>query len=223
MPKKVVFACDRNVRVLTTRHPCCPDHSTAQRLGLAEFANTKIGWLHETKRFLEVPLLSNLAELPGWLLSAVGSGLVSIIVGLIFADAIKSFFARFLRIGKVDPLPGKWVGSFFHGDPSDPREYTEVLLIKKKFGSYIGSVVPDARNYEKLKSVTHKSPVKFRGEKTSDHLLTGVWYHPIETARSHGAFQLQISSSGDELTGVWIGYSQSKSQIDNGKWTLTRA
>jgi hypothetical protein len=168
-------------------------------------------------------LLSSLTGLPEWLLSAVGSGLVSIILGLFFADSIKSFFARFLRLGRIDPLPGKWVGEFYYGEGENQRTFTEVFDIKKKLGVYIGCVVPDARNYEKLQGISHKKPVKFRAEKTSDQLVTGVWYHPIETARSHGAFQLQISSSGNELTGVWIGYSQSQSRIDNGKWVLKRA
>lgn len=115
------------------------------------------------------------------------------------------------------------MGEFSLGDEENRTNFTEVIEIKKKFGVYVGSVVPDARNYEKLSAVAHKNPVKLRGEKTSDQLVTGVWYHPIETARSHGAFQLQISSSGNELSGIWIGFSQTQSKIANGSWVLKRA
>lgn len=166
---------------------------------------------------------SLLQQLPAWLLASTASGIISVLLGVLLSDPIKRFFGRFFRLGRPDAILGKWVCEFEQSREDNTTVFTEVLIIKKSYGYYVGRIEPDARNYERLKETAPRRPVRLKGERTSDGILTGVWYHPIETARSHGAFQLTLSSSGQEMHGVWIGYSNTLGEIDSGRWTITRA
>ena len=98
-------------------------------------------------------------------------------------------------------------------------EYTEIILLKKRFGTIYGYIVDDDRNYEQLQLVMKKNPLRLKGFISDNRYFTGLWYHPIETYRYHGSFQLLIEPNYIKMNGQWIGYSESKQIINNGIWT----
>jgi len=165
-----------------------------------------------------------LPQFPIWLASAIGSALISIIISLILADSIKAVFYKIFKVGKLDPIPGLWIAEYtFPKDDGNEEKFTEIIKIKKSFGGYAGNIQPDARNYQTLKAVEHKSPRRLRAEKISDKLLTGIWFHPVAINHNHGSFQLSISSDGQTMNGIWVGSSQQQDKIISGSWSFSRA
>lgn len=165
----------------------------------------------------------DLSQIASWVALAVASGLISVVLGVLFADPIKSFFSKLFRNNRVDPIIGKWVCSFAFETNDGRNTFVEVIEIKKYWGAYRGKIVPDARNYERLRQHEYRRPVRLYGERLQDNLLTGVWYHPIETNHQHGSFQLSLENGGRTLKGAWIGYSNSQKKILAGSWILERA
>jgi|GEM_PF-5431512 len=157
-----------------------------------------------------------------FILTAILSSVISIIVGIICADRVKQFFGKLIKTDS-DPIIGKWIGTFEVLEGAETKSYIEILNIKKEFGFYVGRIVKDARNYDAIKRVEDKKPVRLKAERKSTSLLTGIWHHPIDNNRSHGSFQLLIPPNGDEMVGVWIGLSETSDTIVSGMWNFAKA
>lgn len=115
-------------------------------------------------------------------------------------------------------LTGKWEATFSCGG----KEYTELIELKTKLGSVTGYIIDGDKNYEAIRKVAKESPIRLKGTINDNRYFTGFWYHPVETSRFHGAFQLLISHDSNYITGQWIGFSQSTVTIENGNWTFSK-
>ncbi|WP_305133701.1 hypothetical protein [uncultured Clostridium sp.] len=146
---------------------------------------------------------------------------ISSVVSVILSDkiifALDRLFIR-LRISKSSNITGLWKATFIMGYGKTKKEFEEIIFLKKKFGTIYGYIADDTRNYERLQTVMNKEPLRLKGFLSDNRYFTGFWYHPIETYRYHGSFQLLIKPNFIKMEGQWIGYSESKQIINNGAW-----
>lgn len=147
--------------------------------------------------------------------------IISAIVSVILSDKIIFGIDRlFVKLGvsKYSYVTGLWKAIFVMGQGKNKVEYTEIILLKKRFGTVYGYIVDDSMNYKQLQLVMKQKPLRIKGFISDNRYFTGFWYHPIETYRYHGSFQLLIEPNFIKMSGQWIGYSESKQIINNGLW-----
>lgn len=164
-------------------------------------------------------------ELALWVVGIVAGTLVSIVLTLLFSNHIKQgLMPLIIRLNSSEKrgIEGKWVATFSLSGDDKLFYYTELIQINQSFGMVIGHIVPDPRNYDQLRIAEAQKPLRIRGELVDNRYLTGTWFHPIETHRYHGAFQLLLSPSGDRMDGRWIGFSESMNHVDIGEWIWVR-
>ena len=149
--------------------------------------------------------------------SVIVSSIVSVILSDKIIFGIDRLFVR-LGISKYSNINGLWKATFIMGNGKNKTEYAEIILLKKRFGTIYGYIANDNRNYERLQSVMNRNPLRLKGFISDNRYFTGLWYHPIETYRYHGSFQLLIEPNFIKMNGQWIGYSESKQIINNGMW-----
>lgn len=144
--------------------------------------------------------------------------IVSSVISVIFSDKIiqgvRRIMLRFGILKDVD-LSGKWVATFYL---NEKNAYQEIIIIKHRVGLVYGHIEPDDRNYNSLKSVMDKKPLRIRGNINDNRYFTGFWYHPLVTRRYHGSYQMLIYPNSVHMEGKWIGFSETSQTIDYGKW-----
>lgn len=147
--------------------------------------------------------------------------LISSVVSVILSDKIIFSIHRiFVRLGvsRNSDITGVWKATFVIGTGKNKSEYTEIIFLKNILGTIYGRIKEDSRNYENLQSVMAKKPLRVKGFLSDNRYFTGFWYHPIETYRFHGSYQLIIDGSFNHMRGQWIGYSESNLKITSGEW-----
>lgn len=147
--------------------------------------------------------------------------IISSVISVILSDKIIFALDRlFIRLGisKSSNITGLWKATFIMGYGKNKKEFEEIILLKRRFGTIYGYIISDTRNYKRLQSVMDKNPLRIKGFLSDNRYFTGFWYHPIETYRYHGSFQLIIEPNFIKMNGQWIGYSESKQIINNGAW-----
>ena len=144
------------------------------------------------------------------------SGIGTFLIGLVLPRIIR-LKAIYSARRRNNALVGKWKASFNYIKNDTVNIYTEIIQLNRKGGKVIGHIIEDDRNYERLRLVHRSHPLRLEGEFRENRFFTGTWYHPIETNRFFGSFQLQLETT-NRLVGVWIGLSEAKNAIDNGKW-----
>jgi len=148
---------------------------------------------------------------------------VSAIISALCSEAILRGVA--MALSKVD-LPrrstfeGTWEATFtMAGEDGVAKSYSEKIKLVKRLGTYYGYNVPDSNNHELLKTVDAQKPMRLRGTIVDNRYFTGVWFHPSNQSRFHGAYQLLLGLSGESMEGVWTGFSESRNGIEAGSWT----
>ena len=147
--------------------------------------------------------------------------IISSIVSVFLSDKlIQGFNAVFLKLGlsKSGDISGVWKATFVMGKGSKKTEYTEIIRLSNRLGIIWGRIEPHSLNYLALRPYMEQKPLRVKGSLIDSRFFTGYWYHPIESYRFHGSFQLLIDGSMMKMTGQWIGYSTSGKEIDNGMW-----
>ena len=160
-----------------------------------------------------------------WVLGATGSGLVGILLSVLFQDQIRIWLASRVSLlgrGKKRGIEGIWKGTFTVVRGHVSVQYVEAIEITRALGIVEGRIVPDARNYDALQTISDERPLRLRGEVGESFFLTGVWFHPLQTHRFTGAFQLAMDPSGKAMKGKWVGFSETLAAIDSGEWILER-
>lgn len=159
-----------------------------------------------------------------YVIGGVISSMAALVIGAAFGDKIKLYLGRLLAsLSEVNEgIEDDWVADFTVYRGGQATTYTEIIRIKYRLGVLFGAIEPDDRNHNSLKAVQTKRPLRLRGEVKDNIYFTGYWYHPIETARYHGAFQLVIHPDGKAMSGKWVGYSETLHQIDSGAWSFKR-
>lgn len=155
------------------------------------------------------------------LLKWVAAPTVSILVTLLFSEPIKNWIAPLLsRLGtKSDnSVRGVWIAQFQYGNTS----YTEVIEIISFLGIFVGKIIPDPRNNNTLRQIENSRPVRLRGSVKDHRFFTGIWFHPLRSSHFHGAFDLIVHLDGEHMSGIWIGYSETKNVIEAGEWTWAK-
>lgn len=158
-----------------------------------------------------------------WIVSTIGAAIIGLLVSVLFGESLKQALIPLIikTGGEKRSIVGTWVCTFTYGQ-NTTQDYIEVIELRKRLGIVVGRVVPDSRNYKTLQSVEKDQPIRIRGEVFRDKYLTGVWFHPIETDRFQGSFQLIISDDKKSMSGKWLGFSASKEIIDSGDWKWER-
>lgn len=149
------------------------------------------------------------------------SAIISTVLSLLFTDQIKGLFSGlFIKIGfsKGVNLNGIWKCSFVYNG----KTYVEIVKIKQIGNRATGRIEPDSENYDALKKVMYNKPLRLTGIITGERYFTGYWYHPIETYRYHGAFQLIVRPDDRNAEGIWVGFSRTANRIESGKWILDK-
>ncbi len=147
--------------------------------------------------------------------------IISSVVSVMLSDRIifglHSIFVK-LGISKKSDISGLWKATFIIGTGKSKVEYIEIVLLKSRFGTIYGNIANDNRNYPKLHAIMKRNPIRIKGFLSDNRFFTGFWYHPIETYRFHGSYQLIIDGEFKQMRGQWIGYSESNHKIANGTW-----
>jgi hypothetical protein len=79
-------------------------------------------------------------------------------------------------------------------------------------------------NYVVMKSISSDigSSYSLRGKISSENFITGTWFEVTKDERFyHGAFQLEILPTRNELRGKWIGFNRAHNVL-SGSWIWTR-
>lgn len=149
------------------------------------------------------------------------SGIGTFLLGLIITN-LKKIIGLISRSKRdLDLIKGKWIATFSYDDNNTKIDYTEVIQLDRKWNNYIGKIIPDSRNYERLQ-LTHKTkPKRVKGEFFENKLFSGIWFHPIEKNRWIGSFQLTLIDK-NTLKGIYTGWSESKKEIVSGDWMWIR-
>lgn len=151
--------------------------------------------------------------------------LLTSVISIILSDKILFALDRlFVRLGisRYSNIAGLWKATFVMGHGKNKEEFEEIILLKKRFGRIYGFIADDPRNHQRLQSLKGKKPLRLIGYLSDNRYFTGFWYHPIETYRFHGSFQLLLEPNFIKMNGQWIGYSESKQIIDNGLWLMEK-
>ena len=147
--------------------------------------------------------------------------IISTILALIFTEEIKGFlYGIIMNVGvfKKITVSGTWRCSFICHNVT----YVEIIDIKQIGNRLIGRIADDPENYDAVREVMSKHPLRFNATITSDRYITGVWYHPIETDRHHGSFQLILTLAGTKAEGIWVGMSRSGHKIESDSWIFEK-
>lgn len=155
-----------------------------------------------------------------WIVGAIGSGLIGVILAVIFDEPLRGILAVVRgRRAKPNPLVGTWRTTF--GMPSGEK-HTEVIMIRKKFGRIEGRIIPHADNRAALRLIEAKTPLRVEGDLSTSDIFSGKWHHPLETSRYFGEFQLILDPGGNSLQGMWLGLSKTQHAIVAGEWHWQR-
>ncbi len=150
--------------------------------------------------------------------------LISSIISVILSEQILSFVGSLMMKIGIKPrvnLNGIWRAIFtIRKDEREESEvsYNEIIRLKSSFGRVYGYIEPDERNYEDLKEHMNDRPLRLKAELLDNRYLTGFWYHPIQTNRTQGTFQMILYPDTKEMRGLWMGYSVSGNVIEDGEW-----
>lgn len=146
---------------------------------------------------------------------------ISSIISVLLSDKIITGINKVLiRLGlsKSADISGLWRATFEIGKGAKKAEYTEIIELQNRLGIVWGHIYPHADNYAALQEHMEHKPLRLKGSLADNRFNTGYWYHPIESYRFHGSYQLLIAGNLREMEGQWIGYSESGKMIDYGKW-----
>ena len=153
----------------------------------------------------------------GTIICCIISSIVSVLLSDKIIQGINTVFIK-LGLSKNGDISGVWKATFEMGKGSKKAEYVEIIKLSNRLGIVWGRIEPNELNYPMLQSYMKQKPLRVKGTLTDNRFFTGYWYHPIESYRFHGSFQLLIDGSMMKMTGQWIGYSTSGKEIDNGTW-----
>jgi hypothetical protein len=152
---------------------------------------------------------------------AILSIVISSIISVLLSEQILSFAGSLMMKVGIKPkinLNGIWKATFTISKDDGEKSYTEIIRIKSGLGRVYGSIEPDERNYAELKDHMEAKPLRIKGELLDNRYLTGFWYHPIQTNRTQGTFQMILYPDTKEMRGLWMGYSVSGNIIEGGEW-----
>ena len=158
-----------------------------------------------------------------WFLKWSVGPVISIIVTLVFSEPLKNRLAPLIaRVGskKDTGFTGTWLATFSYGPSAEA--YQEAIQLSTFLGQVVGRIIPHEQNHERLRDVEESAPLRLRGTIKDNRYFTGVWFHPLRRSHYHGAFELLIDQSGEQMRGMWVGYSESKNSIEHGEWTWER-
>jgi len=147
--------------------------------------------------------------------------IISSVVSVILSDKIINSIDKVLiklGLSKKADISGTWRATFESHKAGKKSEYIEIIKLRNRMGLVLGNITPHNDNYPALKEYMHKMPLRVKGSIADNMFFTGFWYHPIDSYRFHGSYQLLISGTLDKMEGQWIGYSESGKMIDYGKW-----
>jgi len=149
----------------------------------------------------------------GILFSGIGTFLLGFIISNI--NQVKRLIVFLYNNPKL--IEGKWIATFEYEINGQISKYVEIIELKRKGDNYLGVIIPDSRNYERLKIVHDSKPKRVEGSFFENKLLSGIWYHPIETGRWIGTFQLTLENK-NKFMGIWTGFSEQNNKIVSGNW-----
>lgn len=147
--------------------------------------------------------------------------IISSVISVIMSEQILSFVGSLMMKVGIKPrinLNGIWVATFTIDKDGDEMSYSEIIRIKSGLGRVYGYIEPDDRNYDELLTHMNDKPLRIRGELLDNRYLTGFWYHPIQTNRTQGTFQMILYPNTKEMRGLWMGYSVSGNIVEAGEW-----
>ena len=151
-------------------------------------------------------------------LGCIISSVISVLLSDKIIDGITKILIK-LGLSKKADISGLWRANFEMGKGHRKVTYTEIIKLDNRLGVVWGHISPHQDNYDKLKKHMDNKPLRVKGSVADNRFFTGFWYHPIESYRFHGSYQLLIDGSLRHMDGQWIGYSESGKIIDYGKWT----
>lgn len=159
---------------------------------------------------------------------------ITFIIGIIISTIISATYSETILqvlgqlLSKIDlptqaDIEGVWKVEFTVIENEIEVTFQETIKIKKRLGIIFGYSIPDTSNLELLKNLVNNKSLRIRGKLVDNRYLTGVWFHPNRRARFHGSFQLLVGLSGNNMSGSWLGFSETKNMIDSGSWKFVKS
>lgn len=154
-----------------------------------------------------------------WVSGVVAGAVIQQLLVAVLGDRVdRGILALFRRREKDLSINGTWKSAYTH--PSYDTEQCEIVqhvLVVTKVGRRI-----------RMKSTNGNQPARARSFLTvkcildDKGILTGTWTEQFADGRRyHGVVQLRVSPTGENIAGMWTGYSR-MSEIQAGEWTLRR-
>lgn len=156
-----------------------------------------------------------------YILSIILTSIISIALSDKIIDGISKIMVRIGIYTDID-ITGKWEATFFVPRDGYIEKFTEVILVKRRFGTILGYIDNSSLNYNNYRAKRYTKILRVRGYITDNRYFTGFWHHPDKISRYHGAFQLLINGSAKTMRGIWTGYSEQKKHINSGEWVWKR-
>jgi hypothetical protein len=168
-----------------------------------------------------------------WILSKLFFFIIGSILTFIYKDTIKKKFYKVIiwlsnLFGSSDShIRGEWKATFKYPKRDYMSEDTscdsdglvtidEIIKIYQFSNYIVGEIIPSYSNSHDRN--VEKDTLRITGKfiKGTTH-ITGSWFHPSEKQDFHGAFQLDVSPSNQEMEGRWIGFNSSR-EVECNKW-----
>lgn len=147
------------------------------------------------------------------ILGIIISSIISVILSDEIIHGINIIFAK-IGISKHSYINGRWKATYIMKSGKTEVKYVENIILKKKINTIYGYVVKNIND----KQIDTNPPLRLKGFILDNRYFTGIWYHPTELSRYHGAYQLLIDPNFIQMNGQWIGYNETKQTIENGIW-----
>jgi len=136
--------------------------------------------------------------------------IIGLLLGSLFVDPLKrlwSAIAHSVWEGRVRRIDGFWDSTYSYVSKDGTVVQRNDAIRLKQRGTYVTG--------KNEGSADHSYEMK--GRFNHQAILTGTWKSVRPEVTYHGTFQLVVSADGKEMSGKWLGNSNS-GIIRNGEW-----
>jgi hypothetical protein len=154
-----------------------------------------------------------------WIVGAIVSALIGLILTVLFQDQVSIALVKVFRGVGIDhgrsSLSGNWYSYYYliveKGTSESAKKHSHAVLtirLRQVGNRVAGTGTGKSHNYSALATF-------------EDSCLTGKWRNAIEGRYSRGTFQLYCHSNGRWMTGKFSG-QDSENHINHGVWLWMR-
>lgn len=157
------------------------------------------------------------------LAKGVAASLAGVLATILIAEPLRERLLPYLTVWgtkKSSGIIGTWRAEFLFGH--EGKSHIEIIELKYSLGLIVGKIIPSKENYNEIRKIEHRKPIRVRGSVRDNQFFSGTWFHPLRRSHHTGSFDLLINRNHDHMEGKWLGYSERRNQIESQSWIWTR-